>query len=199
MNQKPIICIPENDPKIRYILGRKGFNNLLVIALNPSTATAVKHDGTTDNIDKIAAVNGYDGWVLFNLSPQRTQYPHLLDVEPNDTCFAENRNLMEAVVMNEEWGISNIWLAWGNNIIERNYLKEQAYSMLDRLQKYDLKYWHIKNTLKGHPYHPAKQPINRYIGPVATIRLLPLEIKAYFRSLKPLGLDRDFTIRTMKE
>lgn len=47
------ISLPENNPNFRYYLGKKGKNNLLVVALNPSTANVHKHDGTSDNIEKL--------------------------------------------------------------------------------------------------------------------------------------------------
>ncbi len=179
-----MICHPENDSNIRYILGRKGASNLLVICLNPSTATGLKHDGTTDNIDKIAALNGYDGWVLFNLSPQRTPYPHLLDVTPNKISLIENRKALNDVISNLSWEIKNVWFAWGNNISGKTYLREQALLMFDDLQKYKFDYWHIKNTQKGHPYHPSKQSINRFIGPVKDIVLQKFDITSYTKQLR---------------
>jgi hypothetical protein len=168
-----MICLPENDLRIRFVLGEKGKNTILVICLNPSTANSQKHDGTTDNIEKIALVNGYDGWVLFNLSPERTPHPKDLAMRPNKKELDQNRDTLEALVLNKEWGIKNVWLAWGNEILKRDYLKEQAGLILDRLAKHQLAYWHIKKTMKGHPFHPSKQSINRYIGPVGDIVLQP--------------------------
>ncbi|MCH2488566.1 MAG: DUF1643 domain-containing protein [Flavobacteriales bacterium] len=178
-----IICHPENDPNIRYVLGKKGINNLLVICLNPSTATGVKHDGTTDNVEKIAAVNGYDGWVLFNLSPQRTPFPHLLDILPNEEYLSKNRDKLEAFILDPDWAIKNVWLAWGNNIMSKTYLKEQAHLILCSLRNHSLVFWHIKYTQKGHPYHPSKQSINRFIGPVKDIVLQEFDVVYYTKHL----------------
>lgn len=179
-----MICIPENNPTLRFILGRKGTNNLLVVCLNPSTATGDKHDGTTDNIDKIAKVNGYDGWVLFNLSPQRTPHPHLLDTVADELSLSKNREALNEVVQDIDWGIKNVWFAWGNNISGKTYLKEQASLILANLGKFNLNYWHIKNTRKGHPFHPSKQSVNRFIGPVEDIILKKFDLSSYSKELQ---------------
>ena len=40
--QEQLICHPENHPDLRYLLAKKGKNNLLVVGLNPATmATTV--------------------------------------------------------------------------------------------------------------------------------------------------------------
>lgn len=179
------ICIPENDENLRYVLGQLGKNNLLVICLNPSTATAEKHDGTTDNIEKIARVNGFDGWILFNLSPQRTPHPHKLDKDDNSPFFKKNLKYLEEYVNNPSMAIQNVWLAWGNNIHSAGfpYLKTQAIKMLKLLETAKLNYWCIKETSKKHPFHPSKQAVNSYVGKVETIKLLYFDKDAYLQSL----------------
>ena len=71
----PFICLPENNPDLRYLLAKKGKNNLLVVGLNPSTADEANLDPTSKNIDRIARKNGYDGWLLVNLYPVRKSNP----------------------------------------------------------------------------------------------------------------------------
>ncbi|MEH6745787.1 MAG: DUF1643 domain-containing protein [Maribacter arcticus] len=174
-----LISHPENDPSYRYVLGNKGDNNILVIALNPSSANVNKHDGTSDNIEKIAKLNGYDGWALFNLSPERTPYPYMLSKKPNDKLFKENRKLLLELIKDENWKINDVWLAWGNNIGQFSYLKEQAIMIFNDLKDYSLNYHCIKITSKGHPYHPAKQSVNRYMGPLEKIKFIPFGIEFY--------------------
>jgi hypothetical protein len=184
--ENPKICIPQNDKNLRYVLGQNGKNNILVICLNPSTATAVKHDGTTDNIEKIARVNGFDGWILFNLSPQRTPHPHKLDKDDASPFFEENLKHLMEYVNNPAFGIQNVWLAWGNNIHSPGfpYLKTQAIKMLEQLAAINLKYWCIKETTKKHPFHPAKQAVNRYVGKVEHIRFMTFGVEDYLKKLK---------------
>ena len=47
-----------DDEKVRYVLGQLGQNNLLVIGVNPSTATPGKPDKTIKKVMKITADNG---------------------------------------------------------------------------------------------------------------------------------------------
>lgn len=180
------ICIPQNDENLRYVLGQHGKNNLLVICLNPSSATAEKHDGTTDNIEKIAHVNGYDGWILFNLSPQRTPHPHKLDKDDTSPFFEENLKHLREYVNNPAFGIQNVWLAWGNNIHSTQfpYLKTQAIKMLEHLSTTNLNYWCIKETTKKHPFHPSKQAVNSYVGKVETIKFTEFNVDEYLKRLK---------------
>jgi hypothetical protein len=187
MAEKNRICFPENDSDVRYLLGKKGEKNILVLALNPSTATALKHDGTSDNIDKIALVNGYDGWILFNLSPQRSPKPASLSASQEPISTAKNRALIKEWLLKEEWAIENVWLAWGDNITQRPYLISEACFLLNSFQNCRLKFWHIQITKKGHPYHPAKQALNRYIGPVENITLKSMKITVYLRSLNQIS------------
>lgn len=181
------LSIPENDPRLRYILGNPGKNNLLTICLNPSTANAYKHDGTTNNVEKIAWANGYDGWVLFNLSPERTSNPDLMSLEYSKNRLIENQNLLEGYVLRNQETIKGVLLAWGDNIVNLRgllYLRESAYHILDRLKKYDLQYYCIKQTGKGHPFHPAAQGINRYVGKVEEIKLQPFDADSYSRQIR---------------
>src|SRR5690606_2047100 len=98
----------------------------------------------------------------------------------------ENSNLLEALVLRNEFKISDVLLAWGNNVTalpDFPYLKSSAITILDRLKKYDLNYWCIKLTANGHPFHPAQQGINRYVGPVEDIKLKTFDANSYLRSL----------------
>ncbi|WOD44185.1 DUF1643 domain-containing protein [Hwangdonia lutea] len=179
------LSIPEKDQDVRYLLGRKGLNNLLVICLNPSTADASKHDGTTSNVEKIATVNGFDGWVLLNITPQRTPYPCNLSIEEDKSLLTKNIDMLESIMLSNEFNFKSVLLAWGNNInsIQHPYLKKYAAIMLDLLKKYDLDYWCIKLTQENHPFHPAQQSINRYVGPVENIKLQTIDTNNYLKML----------------
>lgn len=183
--RKPIhICVPDSDPEKRFILAKKGINNLLAICLNPSTANEFEHDGTSRNIEKIAKINGFDGWVLFNLSPERTPKPELLKVKENkllDRNIQELTNLLDK----NEFQIKDVLLAWGNNvgIGQFAYLKKSALRMFQVFNDMQLNYWCIKLTNKKHPFHPSLRSINRYIGKVEEIRLIPFEVEKYLTLL----------------
>ena len=175
------ICVPENDSEKRFVLAQKGKKNILVIGLNPSTADELKHDGTTSNIEKIAKVNGFDGWVLYNLSPQRSPYPHQLLTNSYDALLKQNIDTLDNWLKEEANTIKNVWFAWGNNIALKQfpYLKDSAREIVTFINKYNLKTWCIKLTDKGHPFHPSQQSVNRYIGPAENIKLQPFNVNAY--------------------
>lgn len=175
------ICIPDNDPIKRFVLAQKGKNNLLVVGLNPSTANALKHDGTTNNIEKIALANGFDGWVLYNLSPQRSPYPYQLNTKPDKVLMKQNISTLNKYLKEESQTIKDIWMAWGNNIALKQfpYLKQSAREIIKSIERYNLNAWCIKLTDKGHPFHPSQQSVNRYIGPAENIKLKPFNVNAY--------------------
>ena len=63
MISNEIICCPINDRRKRFLFGRSGNSELLVIGLNPSTANESSMDPTSKNIESIASQNGFDGWL----------------------------------------------------------------------------------------------------------------------------------------
>tara|TARA_B100000949_G_C14275735_1_gene449403 strand:+ start:1914 stop:2480 length:567 start_codon:yes stop_codon:yes gene_type:complete len=178
------ICMPNSDPKKRFVLAKKGINNLLAICLNPSTANEFEHDGTSRNIEKIAEVNGFDGWALFNLSPERTPKPELLNVN-DDELMCKNTEELAHFLNKNEFQIKDVLLAWGNNvgIGQFAYLKKSALRMFQVFNDMQLNYWCIKLTNKKHPFHPSLRYINRYIGKVEEIRLIPFEVEKYLTLL----------------
>jgi hypothetical protein len=183
-----LFSIPEKDPDIRYILGKKGKNNLMVICLNPSTADTGNHDQTSSNIETIAEANGYDGWVTFNLTPERQTHPSFLSIEENITLLSDNTNLLEGFLIENTFDVKDVLLAWGDldHYFNQMYLKKYAYIILDRLQKHDLKYWCIKKTKSGHPFHPSTQSLNCHVGPAKDIVLKPFDEKSYMKKIKSL-------------
>jgi hypothetical protein len=59
------------DDACRFALGRSGRRRLVVVGLNPSTATREKSDPTAAKVERVARAHGYDGFVLVNLCPVR--------------------------------------------------------------------------------------------------------------------------------
>ena len=82
MISKKIICYPLKDKRKRFLLGRNGNSELLVVGLNPSTANESSMDPTSKNIESIANQNGFDGWWLVNLYPGRYPKPQDLPKKP---------------------------------------------------------------------------------------------------------------------
>lgn len=186
------ICIPENDPSSRSYIGRKGTNSLLIMTSHANPLE--KDNDIVKRIDKIASANGYDGWILWNLTPERSTHPGLLKDQYHRTDQSTHRGLLSVLLDNELWGFKNVWLAWGDNVLEKNYLQEQAYLTLDSQVRMELNYWYSKKTANGHPAHLETPFRKRRIDGVETTELLPFKIKSYIRKIKPYGWNNEFTL-----
>ena len=95
MISNEIICSPINDRRKRFLYGRKGNSELLVIGLNPSTANESSMDPTSKNIESIASQNGFDGWWIINLYPGRYSKPKYLPKKPNKIYLKENLKILK--------------------------------------------------------------------------------------------------------
>lgn len=96
----------------------------------------------------------------------------------------QNRHFLNQFLKDNDWSIGSVWLAWGNNINLRHYLKEEALHVLSKIRDLNLNIYCIKLTGTGHPYHPSKQSVNRYVGPIDKIEFHPFEIDSYIKKLK---------------
>ena len=181
-----MICHPENHPDLRYLLAKKGENNLLVVGLNPSTADAETSDPTIGNIDRVAGNNGYDGWLLVNLYPKRKSNPADLELKEENEVFWYNLHLIKHLLDRDQFRIKDAWLAWGDGVdtLNRPYLKQAAGYLYKNLLLHDLHYYSIGRTGKANPRHPSPQSINCYLGPLKEIELLKFDFKHYVRNIK---------------
>ncbi len=181
-----IFSVPEKDNQKRFIIGKKGNNNLLVVALNPSTADIDKHDPTTRNIENIAKLNGFDGWLLFNLCPKRATHPSELKINSEKNLLVDNLTFLNSILQFNQFDFKNVWLAWGNNINEKNrqYFKESAYYMFQIFEKYGLDFLSAGINKPGHPTHPSPQSINMKYGTYKNVKLKPFDFKLYISAIK---------------
>ena len=74
------------DEKERYILGQRGFRNMLVFGANPSTASPGDEnlDPTIRKVRMLCERAGYDGWIMANLYPLRSTNPKDLPGEADE-------------------------------------------------------------------------------------------------------------------
>ena len=140
------------DNSHRFLLGESGKKMLACIGVNPSTAEPDKLDRTLESVKRIAAHNGYDGWLMWNVSSQRTTDPKGLAAKPDYEMHA--RNLAYIMQSVSDHGISHLWLAYGNNIEQHPYLKVFLQDILTILIPFELQHKMIGLTQKGHPRHP---------------------------------------------
>lgn len=73
---------PHTYQSYRYVLGRVGKHPLVCIGINPSTAQPGALDPTLKSVERLAAANGFDSWIMFNVYPQRATDPNDMDKTP---------------------------------------------------------------------------------------------------------------------
>ena len=150
------LYVPDFYTEYRYILGTRGKNPLICIGINPSTAAPDDLDNTLKSVSRIAAGNGYDSWIMFNVYAQRATRPDDMDRELNPRLHRENMRAFEYILSHVGEGISPaIWAAWGTIIEKRDYLPGCVRDMAELGQKYGAHWLRAgKRSNKGHPHHP---------------------------------------------
>jgi hypothetical protein len=145
------------DNSWRFLLGKTGRNMLVVVGLNPSTATDTQPDMTLRKIDRIAGDNGYDGFVVLNLYPVRSTIIEDLPLEPDAEAHRRNLAAVEALVA----GLQRpcLWAAWSEGIRAREYLQHARDDLIARLKPYGVRWLRYGPLTKsGHPRHPSRVP-----------------------------------------
>ena len=137
----------------RYILGTRGKNPLICVGINPSTAKPDDLDNTLKSVQRIAAGNGFDSFLMFNLYAQRATRPDDMERQCNLRLHEENMKAFRYLL-----SISDkpaVWAAWGAIIEKRRYLPECVADMLAISREYDAR-WFCAGPIskKGHPHHP---------------------------------------------
>lgn len=187
INDSEIFSFPGQDESIRYFLGRKGSKNILCIGVNPNTADEEKLDATSRNVEKIARLNGFDGWVLANLYPRRMKSVSMLEMEPDKELMEKNLNLIGAFMQREQFEIDTVWLAWGDDIdsFNHHYLRDCAYLLYTKLGFYDLNYVVVGVNQSGNPTHPNPQGLaSKYRGDESKLELRKFNFKSYISPFK---------------
>ena len=155
MNYKPTACQQTGQAQgdYRFTLEQTGKKMLFVIGLNPSTADESRPDRTVNRIMGFVEGGGYDGFVVFNLSAERSTDKWSL--APQLDADKHRRNLDAIRKVAELYPSADILAAWGNDINIRPYLKQCAKDISDVLQAHKGRWLQIgKLTVKGNPRHP---------------------------------------------
>ena len=150
------LYIPDHYAEYRYLLGTRGVNPLICIGVNPSTAAPEALDNTLKSVQRIAAGNGYDSFLMFNVYAQRATRPDDMDRARNERLHRENMTAFRYVLDQVGEGYRPaVWAAWGAVIEKRSYLPDCVRDMV----KIGLEYNAVwlcagKRSKKGHPHHP---------------------------------------------
>ena len=170
MNYNPKCC---SEPDYRFALEQKGEKMLFVIGLNPSTADEKQADRTMSKVMRFAEENGYDGYVMLNLTAERTPDPKKLSKELNEAMH--RLNLKKIAELSERYPDADILLAFGNGIGSKRYLRFCFRDICRILQQHPRAWKYIALTKYGHPRHPLYLP--------ETLKFQPFDIENYLESL----------------
>ena len=142
---------------VRYILGEKSENMVACIGINPSTARPNELDNTLNSVKRISQFNGFDGWIMYNVYPQRATDPNHLHSEIDRKLRLKNIEIISQSI--QDLGIDTICLAYGDLIETRDYLPYCVISLYSHLKPLNL-IWKViaEPTQKGHPKHPLYKP-----------------------------------------
>ena len=156
------IDIYESRPNARFALGSSGTNPLLCFGVNPSTATPEKPDPTIRIVSNVAT-RAHDGFIMFNLYPQRSTDPDQLHRRANHALVEENLAWITHFVAGRAL---DVYGAWGALIGKRDYLAIALREIVAAPDMRSLR-WHSRLlTINGHPPHPrgvaAATPLARF-------------------------------------
>ena len=163
----------EDNNTVRYVLGYIREKPLFVFGINPSTAEPDNLDPTLKSVERIALANGYDSFVMFNVYPIRSTIFENLSKEENTYYRKQNEEKIAEVLKNYE-GAIDVWLAFGDLVEKRTYLKECLKGIVENaFGSSNITYICAGITKKGNPRHPL------YLK--GTSKLVPLDLKEYMK------------------
>ena len=168
------LYVPNFYSEYRYILGTRGKNPLICVGINPSTAKPDDLDNTLKSVQRIAAGNGFDSFLMFNVYAQRATRPDDMERQCNLRLHEENMKAFRYLL-----SISDkpaVWAAWGAIIEKRKYLPECVADMLAISREYDAR-WFCAGPIskKGHPHHPLYLRKDE--------KLKPFDTESYLKTL----------------
>ena len=150
------LYVPDFYTEYRYILGTRGTRPLICVGVNPSTAEPDALDNTLKSVSRIAAGNGYDSWIMFNVYAQRATRPEDMDRERNGRLHEANMEAFRYILAGTDRSRPpDIWAAWGAVIEKRPYLKDCVRDMAAIGAEYSARWLRAgRRSNKGHPHHP---------------------------------------------
>jgi hypothetical protein len=162
------------DNSLRYVLGAKGKNPLVVLGLNPSTADDKKSDLTVTKIMGFAKKAENDGFIIINLYPLRATDSRNLPKEMNSEHHRTNLEIIDATL--NDYPEIDVLVAFGGGGICRQYLKDCLKDIVATIGKRKVNWYKIGSlTQSGHPRHPSRAKYEA---------LTPFDPDGYMKKLK---------------
>lgn len=139
------------DKNYRYVIGQIKEKPLIVIGLNPSTATPSLPDNTYCKIFRLARKNEFDSIIVFNLYPFITKNPKELPQDCDRKIWKHNLEIIKDITgkMNKH----TVLCAWGAGVKKRKYLKESIQEIFSLLPE-NTNWKRIDESIYNHPQHP---------------------------------------------
>ncbi len=163
---------------VRYTLGVKGAAPIACFGINPSTAAPGALDNTLKSVARIAERHGSDGWLMFNVYPQRATNPDDMHTMRDEELH--KHNVAHIVRTMEEYNVTGVLAAWGTLIQKRPYLRACLRDIVAATAIRGVPWYHIGPVSKaGHPHHPL------YLR--NTERLQPFDIMEYIAMLERIS------------
>lgn len=147
------LFVPNRYTEYRYILGTRGRNPLICVGINPSTARPDALDPTLESVQRIALGNGFDSFLMFNVSAQRATDPDHMD----ETLYLplHRENLLAFDFLLSLSVTPTVWAAWGTIIEKRPYLPGCVFDLAEIGKRHDARWISFGPRSKsGHPHHP---------------------------------------------
>ncbi|HEY5466540.1 MAG TPA: DUF1643 domain-containing protein [Clostridia bacterium] len=141
------------DNTSRFVLGTRGVNSLACFGINPSTAAPDALDNTLKSVERIARINHFDSWIMFNVYPQRATNPNDLHAEMDPELHRLNLMHIDQVLAEFR---PVLWAAWGTLIHKRAYLPACLLDIDEVVKCHPDCRWLTfgKRSKDGHPHHP---------------------------------------------
>ncbi|WP_031588770.1 DUF1643 domain-containing protein [Kandleria vitulina] len=159
--EEPDFILPQKYGRYRYALGKKGTNplvaicmNLVAICMNPSAAKEDSSDMTINRVISASEKLNHDGWIVFNLYPERATDAKNLE-EFNEAISKENIDIIRRFLI--EHKIKEVWGAWGNakGIETLRLAKKDIFNMLSEIS---VRVFYFGTLSKeGNPRHPLQR------------------------------------------
>lgn len=149
------VTMKGNANEFRFSLTKEGNRKLVVFGVNPSTANEQIADLTITKVMGFTERNGFDGFIMLNLYPQRCTNPANLDKEISEELHRQNLEEIRLSVCGMEKPV--VLLGFGDTITLRPYLKRCLKEITDLLAPNNPQ-WKNAGTLtkNGNPRHLSR-------------------------------------------